>query len=156
MGPVISPIESPVESPTEEEQFVIHFNESFEGDDGDYYLKDIENKVVEESRNNPTFSGEHSLRLQRKQFAISYNEDISNYSFVKIDFKYYSKGMENNEDYFIIEFKFNGSPWTEVGKWIKGQDFNNKNWEDASVIMATNNKRKLKFRIKAQANQRND
>lgn len=150
-APNTSPVSSPIESPVQE-QFIIIFEEKF---DEEEYRMNVGNKVVEGSNNNPTYSGDHSLRLKKRQGILSKNENIRDYSTVKIDFKYNGKGMEDGED-FIMMLKFNGSPWTEVGKWVKGEDFNNNEWNDASITAETNNKRNLKFRIKAQANQGND
>jgi len=151
-SPAASPIGSPVESPTEE--FSPIFTETFDIE-GEYKMN-VGNKVVEASNMNPTYSGDHSLRLRKKQGVVSKPQNIRDYSTVKIDFKYNSKGMEDGED-FIVQMKFNGSSqWTEVGKWVKGEDFTNNEWNDASVTAETNNKTNLKFRIKVQGNQGND
>merc|ERR1739844_703400 len=148
-GPVSSPIESPVE-----DQFELIFEETF--DEGEYEeFVNIGTKVVQSSNANPTFSGDHSLRLRKKQNVRTKFKGISNYSSVKVDFKYYGKSIEPDES-FKLMYKFNGSPWTEAARWVRGQDFENNEWNDASVTLETNNKNKVRFRIKGQGDQGND
>jgi len=143
-SPVASPIGSPVEDP-----FEIIFEESFE--DEEYELPNVGNKVVD----SVSYSGDYSLRLKKKQNVASTMKVVREYSTLKIDFKFYGKGVEDNE-YFILESKFNGSPWTEEGKWVKGGDFDNNEWKDASVLLEVGNKKKMRFRIKVFGDEAND
>merc|ERR1711862_401886 len=71
VNPTQSPIGSPVESPTEE--FSPIFTETFDIE-GEYQMN-VGNKVVEASNMNPTYSGDHSLRLRKKQGVVSKNQN---------------------------------------------------------------------------------
>merc|ERR1711862_50140 len=148
IAPNASPVASPIESPVQD-QYEIIFEESFEEDE--YEMTNVGTKVVETI----SYSGNKSLRLKKQQNIGSVMKVVDEYSTLKIDFKFYGKGMEDDE-YFILESKFNGSPWTEEGKWVKGGDFHNEEWKDASVLLEVDNKKKMKFRIKVFGNQGND
>jgi len=155
--PTRAPIENRQgsESPVEDDPFEKIFEDSFE-DEGNIHMS--ANKVVEASESNPTYDNSgHSLRLVRKQGA-STNAwwDIRDFSTLKVEFKYFAKSMEET-DTFILQSRFNGSPWSTEKTWRIGDDFQNGIWNDGEIEFdVPSNKIKAKIRLKAVGDQGND
>jgi len=49
--------------------------------------------------------------------------DISGYSTIDIDFSFYPKSMENNEDFWVRYY--DGNSWQTIATFTRGVDFNN-------------------------------
>merc|ERR1712019_114013 len=112
-SPIASPIASPVEGPNDWDTI---FEEGFEVESDNF--QNAGNRIV----SNKYHTGASSARIRKKQKLVSAQKIISEYTDLKVDFYYYGQGMEDGES-FILEIKMNGSGWTEVGRWTRGQDF---------------------------------
>eukprot|EP00957_Ditylum_brightwellii_P171914 13088357-Ditylum_brightwellii.AAC.1 len=56
---------------------------------------------------------------------------MDRYSKLKVDFDYYSRGMDNGHDFFLeID---NGNGWLLAEDWITGTDFEDDRFSDATV-----------------------
>jgi len=104
-------------------------------------------------------TGNISVRLRDNSgvasSVISPVSDWSAASTVKVEFSYYPRSMETNEDFFLEVSTNGGSSWTLVQAWARGTDFNNDTRYDESVniegISFTSNSR-IRFRCDASGN----
>lgn len=83
--------------------------------------------------------------------------DLSPYADVEISFYYYSRSMENGEDFWLRYY--NGSTWTTIDTYVSGTDFINNSFSyatftlnEAQYNLASN----TQFRIQCDASGNND
>jgi len=77
--------------------------------------------------------------------------DASGYVELEIDFWFYPRSMENNED-FWLQF-YNGSAWQTIGSWARGSDFDNDSFYNETVTITSSS---YNFASNAQLRFRND
>ena len=135
----------PVESPNDWDSI---FEEGFEAELDNF--QNAGNKIV----SNKYHTGASSARVRRRQKLKSTEKIISEYTDLMVDFYYYSQGMEEGES-FTLEIKMDSSAWTEVGRWTRGEDFENDEWYPGTVTVP-NGKDNALFRFSGQGNQGND
>ena len=85
----------------------------------------------------------------------SYDLDGPGYTSVTVDFYFYARSMENNEDFFL-EY-YNGSSWQIVGQWARGVHFNNNTFYTTSVTLSASqfafpSNARFRFRCDASGN----
>lgn len=61
--------------------------------------------------------------------------DLSAYEELTIDFSYYARSMENNEDFWLQVSTNGGSSYQTVASWARGTDFNNDTRYNESVTI---------------------
>ncbi len=79
------------------------------------------------------------------------NLSLAGYESISVDFHYYPRSMETNEDFWLQVSTNGGSSYTTVASWARGTDFNNNTHYDESVGIDgpfTNNT-KIRFRCDA-------
>ena len=81
---------------------------------------------------------------------------LSPYTEVQIEFAYYARSMENNEDFFVE--LWNGSSWVVVGNYVRNQDFDNNTFNTATINVTSgqvnfSGSAQLRFRNDASGNQ---
>merc|ERR1712193_327011 len=81
------------------------FEETFEGDVSGHFASA---KIVE----NRGYSSDFAARLRKQQKLISVSKGAADYS-------------EEKGESFTLDVKFDNSPWTEEGRWTRGDSFNN-------------------------------
>jgi hypothetical protein len=83
--------------------------------------------------------------------------NLSGYSEVKVDFWYYPRSMESNEDFWLQISTDGGSNFTTVADWDSGDEFTNGNFYPDSVTITgytlTGN---TQFRFRCDASGNND
>ena len=62
------------------------------------------------------------------------NVDLSPYAQVEVDFYFYVRSMENNEDFWLRYY--NGSNWTTVATWTRGTDIENNTFYNATIVLS--------------------
>ena len=81
--------------------------------------------------------GTYSIRLRDNSGTGSAmtlsNMDLSSYDSVKIEFYFYSRSMENGEDFWLRYH--NGSSWSTVASYARGTDFENNGFYTATVTL---------------------
>ncbi|MDC9721619.1 MAG: DUF5011 domain-containing protein [Urechidicola sp.] len=84
-----------------------------------------------------SYEGSYSIRIRDNSGTSSAmtlsSVNVSSYDQVEVDFYFYVRSMENNEDFW---FRFyNGSSWTTVATWTRGIDINNNTFYNATVTL---------------------
>ncbi|MEL0457595.1 immunoglobulin-like domain-containing protein, partial [Flavobacteriaceae bacterium SZ-1-7] len=86
-----------------------------------------------------SYEGSFSIRIRDNSGVSSSmtlsNIDVSPYEQVEIDFYFYAFNMNNNED-FWVRF-FDGSNWNTVATYVRGIDFNNDTFYNATVTITS-------------------
>ncbi len=83
------------------------------------------------------------------------NLALSGYSQVKVDFWYYPRGMENNEDFWLQISTNGGGNYTTVQSWARGTDFSNNIFYEESVTITgytLTDQARIRFRVDASRN----
>ncbi len=102
-------------------------------------------------------SGSRCVRLRDNTASSTMTTDNMNwsgYDELTIDFSYYPRSMENNEDFWLQISTNGGSSFSTVASWAKGTDFNNNVHYSEQVVISgpfTANT-KLRFRCDASSN----
>ena len=81
--------------------------------------------------------------------------DLSGYSEARIDFSYYPRSMENNEDFFVE--LWDGGSWQVVANYARGSEFDNNTRYDESITVSSasvgfSGSAQLRFRNDASGN----
>ena len=81
--------------------------------------------------------------------------DLSDYTTLKVDYHFYSRSMENGED-FLVELH-NGSSWQVIAQYARGTHFDNDSTYIDSIEVSSadfdfDNQAKLRFRCDASGN----
>ncbi|MDV7186492.1 fibronectin type III domain-containing protein [Lutibacter sp. TH_r2] len=88
-----------------------------------------------------SYEGSYSIRLRDNSGTASAmtlsNVDVNAYDSVEINFYFYSRSMENGED-FWVRF-YNGSSWSTVASYARGTDFENNGFYTATVTLDKTN-----------------
>lgn len=111
------------------------------------------------SANDATYAttGTYCIRLRDNTSTSTMTTDdidLSTYDDLTVDFGYYPRSMENNEDFWLQVSTNGGSSYTTVGTWAAGSEFVNDNFYTESVSIAgpfTSNTR-VRFRNDASGN----
>ena len=61
------------------------------------------------------------------------NVDVTSFSQVEVNFYFYVRSMENNEDFWLRYY--NGSSWTTVATWTRGVDIDNNTFYNATITL---------------------
>jgi len=83
--------------------------------------------------------------------------DISSFSTIDIDFNFYPRSMENNEDFWVRYY--DGSSWQTIATFTRGVDFNNNIYYIANVSISSidyNFPSNAQFRFQCDASGNND
>ncbi len=82
------------------------------------------------------------------------NLDLANFEEVSVDFSYYARSMENNEDFWLQVSTNGGSSYTTVASWARGSDFaNDVRYNESVTITGTfSSTTKIRFRCDASGN----
>jgi len=82
-----------------------------------------------------SFDGNYSIRIRDNSgiasSMTSSNYDVSTYDNLEVKFNFYSYSMETNEDFWLQYF--DGSVWRTVQVFVRGTDFNNNVFTEATV-----------------------
>ena len=106
-----------------------------------------------------SFEGVASIRLRDNTnssvMTTAQSYDLSSFNNVEVDFYFYPRSMENNED-FWLQF-YDGNSWITVAAWASGVNFSNNNFYHTTVVInsadynfTSNNQ--FRFRCDASAN----
>ncbi len=104
--------------------------------------------------------GTYSIRLRDNTNSSTMtlgNFDVTSYNSIDIEFYFYARSMENNED-FWVQF-YNGSSWLTVASYARGTDFNNNTFYTATVSIDSgsyNFPSNAQFRFRNDASGNND
>lgn len=83
--------------------------------------------------------------------------DLSSYSQVDLQFYFYTRSMENGEDFFV---RYNsGSGWQTIAAYVSGTNFNNNSFYVINLSMSSTNfnfTNNAQFRIQCDASNNND
>jgi len=151
ISPVASPVDAPVASPTDGWASIVASND-FEENQGIF----VGNNKRFEGISTP--NGAFSLRIRKKSnLKTSVIDNIEGFDELSVSFMYQARGMEDGDDFFL-QVKFDGEPWTEYGRWVKGENFENNEWIDESVNIniPSGGKNSMRLRFKGDSNQNND
>jgi len=84
-----------------------------------------------------SYEGSYSIRIRDNSGTASSmtlsNVDLTPFSQVEVDFYFYVRSMENNEDFWLRYY--NGSSWTTVATWTRGIDINNNTFYNATITL---------------------
>jgi len=84
-----------------------------------------------------SYEGTYSIRIRDNSGAASAmtlsNIDLTPFAEVEVDFYFYVRSMENNEDFWLRYY--NGSSWSTVATWTRGVDINNNTFYNATVVL---------------------
>lgn len=82
------------------------------------------------------------------------NLNMSPYDELTVDFTYFPRSMENNEDFWLQVSTNGGSSYTTVGSWARGTDFENniRYFESVVIEGPFSNTTRLRFRCDASGN----
>ena len=139
VDPTPSPVESPIESPTDLWESI--FVNDFEEDQGIFQGNDKRFEGISAS------PGAWSLRVRKESTLRTSRVDVSNYSELSLTFMLQGKGMEVREG-FYLETKFGEGEFVQVKEWVRGTDFDNNEWVEATVDIPTNGKKNVVLRFK--------
>ena len=105
--------------------------------------------------------GDFSIRIRdnsnTSSAMTSPSFDISGYSTIDIDFSFYPKSMENNEDFWVRYY--DGNNWQTIATFTRGVDFNNNVFYATKVVISSSNYNfpsNAKFRFQCDASGNND
>ena len=104
--------------------------------------------------------GTYSIRLRDNTNSSTMtlgSFDVTSYNSIDVEFYFYAKSMENNED-FWVQF-YNGSNWQTVATYARGTDFNNNTFYSATVNIDSgsyNFSSNAQFRFRNDASGNND
>ena len=104
--------------------------------------------------------GSYSIRLRDNTNSSKMtlgSFDVTSYNSIEIEFYFYARSMENNED-FWVQF-YNGSSWQTVATYARGSDFNNNTFYTATVSIDSgsyNFPSNAQFRFRNDASANND
>ena len=108
-----------------------------------------------------SYEGTYSIRIRDNSGTASAmtlsNVDITSFNQVEIDFHFYVRSMENNEDFWLRYY--NGSSWTTVATWTRGVDINNNTFYNATITLSAsqyNFANNSGFRLQNDASGNND
>ncbi|MDD7887974.1 T9SS type A sorting domain-containing protein [Flavivirga sp. 57AJ16] len=105
-------------------------------------------------------TGRYSMRLRDNTSTSVGTTDemnLSDYQEVTLDFSYYCRSMDNsNEDFWLQVSTNGGDSFTTVEKWNKGDDFENDEHYDDSVVISGPFSSETKFRFRADASNNGD
>jgi len=109
--------------------------------------------------NNPTHTNSYAfsfmLRDDTESSVITTDAlDLSNYSFLTIDFNFKSWSMELGEDFWLQISTDGGTTFTTVEEWARGTEFENHIWESEVVAIPGpfSSDTRIRFRCDASAN----
>jgi len=84
-----------------------------------------------------SYEGNYSIRIRDNSGTASAmtlsNVDVTSFSQVEVDFYFYVRSMENNEDFWLRYY--NGSSWTTVVTWTRGVNINNNTFYNATITL---------------------
>ncbi|MCK0108346.1 DUF5011 domain-containing protein [Flavobacteriaceae bacterium S0825] len=84
-----------------------------------------------------SYEGNYSIRIRDNSGTASAmtlsNIDVTPFSQVEVDFYFYVRSMENNEDFWLRYY--NGSSWTTVATWTRGVNINNNTFYNATITL---------------------
>ncbi len=109
-----------------------------EASEGNYSIRIRDNSGTASAMTSPTF-------------------DLSSYTTVDIDFSFYPRSMENNEDFWLRYY--DGSSWQTIATFVRGTDFNNNVFYTANVSIDNSNYNfasNARFRFQCDASGNND
>jgi len=148
-APTKAPVSQPVASPTVGEEWEEVFQDGFEDSNiSKEHFSNASNKIKSDVANNGAFS----LRLRKQGQLKSKYFDVSNYDTLKVDFSYYSSGMEP-DDAFAVYYRLIASPWEEA---YKVEGLTSEEWKNESFEIETHGKSKIKLRFAILGQQLND
>ena len=85
-----------------------------------------------------SYEGTYSIRIRDNSGTASAmtlsNVDVTSFNQVEIDFHFYVRSMENNEDFWLRYY--NGSSWSTVATWTRGVDINNSTFYNATITLS--------------------
>ncbi len=89
-------------------------------------------------------------------FYHTVGHNVAGYTELEVEFWYYPRSMENNEDFWLQYY--NGSSWQTVATWARGVDFQNDNFYHEVVPISSSQynfptNAKLRFMCDASGNQ---
>lgn len=88
-----------------------------------------------------SFEGQYSILIQDNSGVASSTTspsiNLSGYTQVEIEFYFYARSMETNEDFWLRYY--NGSAWTTVATYASGSSFNNNGFYVATVTLSSAN-----------------
>lgn len=132
-------------------------NTDFEGSLGIFNDGGSDARLV--SNGNYAYSGTYVAEIRDNSGAASsvFSDafDLSAYDAVQVGFYFYSRSMENNEDFFIE--LWDGSSWVVIGNFAQGSDFGNNSGYTATLEVNSgqvnfSNQAKVRFRCDASGN----
>ncbi len=105
--------------------------------------------------------GSYSIRIRDNSGTASAmtspSFDISSYSTIDIDFSFYPRSMENNEDFWLRYY--DGNVWQTIATFVKGVDFNNNTFYAINISIDNENYNfpsNAQFRFQCDASGNND
>ncbi len=105
------------------------------------------------------YSGNYCVRLRDNTSTSTMTTDnlnLSGFEEVTVDFTYYARSMETNEDFWLQASVDGGSSWITIVTWARGTDFNNNTRYFESVTMVGTFTSTTKFRFRADASGNSD
>ncbi|MCL4138790.1 UNVERIFIED_CONTAM: hypothetical protein GTU68_031736 [Idotea baltica] len=102
-------------------------------------------------------SGSYCVRLRDNtstSVATTDAFDLSAYEELTVDFSFYARSMENNEDFWLQVSTDGGTNYSTVASWASGTNFNNNTRYNESVTITgtLSSNTRLRFRCDASAN----
>ncbi|MFT6415431.1 MAG: Zn-dependent metalloprotease/chitodextrinase [Dokdonia sp.] len=83
-----------------------------------------------------SYEGSYSIRIRdnsNSSVMTLSNVDLTGYNNVEVDFFFFPNSMENGEDFWL---QYNsGSGWVTVASYVRGTDFNNNTFYNATVTL---------------------
>lgn len=108
-----------------------------------------------------SYEGNYSIRIRDNSGTgsamTSSSVNLSAYSSVDLEFYFYARSMENNEDFWVRYY--NGSSWTTVAAYARGTNFDNNTFYVATVTLSANDYNfasNAQFRFQCDASGNND
>jgi hypothetical protein len=88
-----------------------------------------------------SFEGSYSIRIRDNSGTASSmtspSFNITSFNQVEVSFYFYSRSMENGEDFWLRYY--NGSSWSTVETYARGTDFDNNTFYSATVTLDASN-----------------
>ncbi|NNF07364.1 MAG: T9SS type A sorting domain-containing protein, partial [Candidatus Eisenbacteria bacterium] len=134
--------------------------DDFESGFGSY--TDGGNDCARYRRANYSYQGRSSIRIRdnsgvSSSFYHTNGYNVTGYTDLEVDFYFYSRSMENGEDFFV-EY-YDGSSWQTVAQYVAGTHFNNNSFWHATVSIPSssfNYATDAKIRFRNDASNNND
>jgi len=107
-----------------------------------------------------SYEGSYSIRIRDNSGTASSmtspSFDITSFNEIEVSFYFYSRSMENGEDFWLLYN--NGSGWSNIKTYTRGLDFNNNTFYSATVTLNASEDftANSKFRFQCDASGNND